>query len=90
MYRNRVRTYARVAVDTMKMMMKIPKKDGLGVMSMDAGAGIITGAQAISISLIEGLDGSLQLAKRRMTNNCSLTHISNTVLYSLHELTRHI
>ena len=69
MYRNRVRTYARVAVDTMKMMMKIPKKDGLGVMSMDAGAGIITGAQAIFISLIQGLDGSVQLAKRRMTNN---------------------
>ena len=41
-------------VDTMKMTMKMPKKDGLDVMSMDAGAGIITGAQAIYISLIQG------------------------------------
>ena len=69
MYRNRVRTYARVVVDTMKMTMKMPKKDGLDVMSMNAGAGIITGAQAIFISLIQGLDGCVQLAKRRMTNN---------------------
>ena len=41
-----MRTYARVAVDTTKMTMKIPKKDRLGVMSMDAGTGTITGEQA--------------------------------------------
>ena len=33
-------------MDTTKMTMKIPKKDRLGVMSMDAGTGTITGEQA--------------------------------------------